>query len=61
MSAEVNKRKIDESDSYTSQGQSISVEKVQGKKLEDVNMTCSLGTSRPFPLVLFCVAYSHTG
>jgi len=26
-----------------------------------VYMTCSLGTSWPFPLVLFCVAYSHTG
>ena len=36
--------------------------KGSGKEIRrHVYMTCSLGTSWPFPLVLFCVAYSHTG
>jgi len=35
--------------------------KGSGKEIRrHVYMTCSLGTSWPFPLVLFCVAYSHT-
>jgi len=42
--------------------QSLLQRKGSGKEIRrHVNMTCSLGTSWPFPLVLFCVAYSHTG